>query len=119
MIESRLIVGLSRTKIEEILPFGTDSVGDDIVALNKWAVPHWDEVETVSIVAVKINKTTAETIINRLKLINNNNQKVMMAWLNWGWGIDENLKDWQVIINFYKINYQDKCFMQFVKELND
>jgi len=112
MIKGKLKVKLDEKKIEEILPFAKyEKPSDCIILINKWAIPHWNEVKSISYNSITINKTTTEAIINRMKLINNdNNKNIRMSWLIYGWSLNENLGDWKCEINFYKINYKDECF---------
>ncbi len=77
-----------------------------ILSLNKWAIPHWDCAKQTKIGSIKISKTTAEYIINRLiKICPEENQKIQLIWLNYGWSIDNTIPEWSYKINFTKIEY--------------
>lgn len=107
-IEGRLKVTITEEIIDGVLNYETENVKTGIINLNKWALPHWDTIKSVGVGAVSINRTTAEYIIGRLKLVlNDHGQTIMMMWLNYGWSVNESLKDNECVINFYKINYRE------------
>ena len=109
MVEGKMIVGLNEKQIMDILPKGEIiDCSHGILALNQWAVPHWDWVKSVQVGAVQINGITAAYIIGRLKgILPGQEQAVMMLWLNYGWSINESLPDWKCLINFYKVRYKE------------
>jgi hypothetical protein len=105
-IEGKLKIAISEEIIDGILDYETGNAEVGIINLNKWALPHWTAIKSVSIGAVSISRTTAEYIIERLRLVvNDPGQTIMMIWMNYGWSVDESLKDNQCVINFHKINY--------------
>ena len=92
-----------------ILPIGeVNNITEGIVNLNKWAIPHWDWVDSVPVGSVKVNINTVGHILDRLKeLFPDQKQEVMMIWLNYGWSVQSDLKDWMCRIDFSKIEYQE------------
>ena len=106
MISGRLVIGLSKKQIEDIIPYNIESVAEGILKLDKWAIPHWDEVVKIKPGSIRVSQITGEYIIGRLKLALNDNQSVMLGWLNYGWSVDPNFDDWKVDINFYRVKYK-------------
>jgi hypothetical protein len=104
-----MIVEISVRKIDEIIAKGEIvDCSHGLLILNQWAIPHWDWVDSVKIGAVQVSRITAEYIIGRLKkVLSEQQQEVMMLWLNYGWSINEDLADWRCEINFDKVEYKE------------
>jgi hypothetical protein len=95
-----------KNQIKEIIPYNIESVAEGILKINKWAIPHWDEIVKIKPGSIRVSQTTGEYIIGRLKWVLNDDQAVLLGWLNYGWSVDPNFDDWKVDINFYRVKYR-------------
>ena len=96
----------------QILPEG-ELEGPDycISAIFEWAVPHWDWVEgSIGIGAVKVSRKLAEKFIGRIdELFPKRKMDTGMLWVNYGPSARERLQEWEIEIDFSKINYKKEC----------
>ena len=108
-MEQKIVVSLDKNKIDSILPEKEiESIANGILELNSWAIPHWYWCNFVRPGAVKVNKETAEYILERLKkILPGQEQSVTIGWYNYGWSVQENLGDWRCQIDFGKIKYYE------------
>lgn len=109
MAEGKLTIGINKNEINGILAEGEITDPEQgILALNRWAIPHWDWLVTARIGSIKINLKTGEYLINRLKeILPEQKQQVLLTWLNYGWSVDEKLADWKCILDFSKLEYKE------------
>lgn len=109
-IEGKLIGKLTEHDIDSILAIGEVSdVSEGVLMLHKWAIPHWDWVDSTWPGSVKASLKTIEYIIGRLNkvCIKNGKAEIAMCWLDFGFSVDSSLDDWNVIIDFSKIRYKE------------
>ena len=108
MAKGCLNVKFDQKKLEEVLPKDeVDNIAHAIIKLNEWAIPHWEWVNTAYIGSVQVNVSTVGFILDHLrKLFPENTHDVIMAWTNYGWQVNDDLRDWELRLNFNKVDYK-------------
>jgi len=99
-------IGISEQDIKDIISDEITTT-DAMLAIYKWAVPHWEWVERIKIGAVQISIKTGEYIIDEIAAIDPKNKaKFLLLWMNQGPSIGEDMSDWRIQINMDKIDYK-------------